>query len=30
MVRAAVLCILHTVLVRAVNHHDGKQHRGDG
>ena len=30
MVRAAVLCILHTVLTRAVNHHDGKQHRGDG
>ena len=29
MVRAAVLCIVHTVLVRAVNHYDGKQHRGD-
>ena len=30
VVRAAVLCIVHTVLTRAVNHHDGKQHRGDG
>ena len=30
MVRAAVLCILHTVLTRAVNRHDGKQHYRDG
>ena len=30
MVRAAVLRVFHTVLMRAVNHHDGKQHRRNG